>query len=43
MSENKPMNPSPTPPQTPSGYWDRLFARLEFLMSKKTMRHRVRH
>jgi hypothetical protein len=32
-----------TPPQkTPQGFFDRLFARLEFLMAKKTMSDRAR-
>jgi hypothetical protein len=35
---------TPTPSkEAPKGFWDRLFARLEFLMSKKTVSDRARH
>jgi hypothetical protein len=34
-------NPTPAK-EAPKGFWDRLFARLEFLMSKKTMDDRAR-
>lgn len=36
------MNQAPAPRRFILGYFDRLFARLEFLMSKKTMSDRSR-
>jgi hypothetical protein len=36
------MTTNTTPPAAPKGFLERLFARLEFLMSKKTLSDRAR-
>jgi hypothetical protein len=37
------MNNASTPNKTPQGFLERLFARLEFLMAKRTISDRARH
>jgi hypothetical protein len=37
------MNNATAPKEKPQGFLDRLFARLEFLMAKKTISDRARH
>jgi hypothetical protein len=36
------MTQAPAPQEAPKGFFERLFARLEFLLSKRTMSDRAR-